>query len=152
MNKYPLSHNIKNKEETIIWTIHNNNNYPQNTIQQILKSSEKNNIYKKRKWTTFTFFGPEIRTITKLFKNTEVGISYITKKQHQTLLRINENRNDKYNLSGVYQLQCADCPLKYIGQTGRIFEIRFKEHIRNIKNNGRIWFYSFLVRHTSQYY
>jgi hypothetical protein len=48
------------------------------------------------------------------------------------LLRINENRNQKYNLSEVYQLQCADCPL-----SGRIFKIRFKEHIRDTKNNGQ---------------
>jgi hypothetical protein len=29
------------------------------------------------------------------------------------------------------------CPLKYIGKTGRIFKIRFKEHIRDTKNNGQ---------------
>jgi hypothetical protein len=29
------------------------------------------------------------------------------------------------------------CPLKYVGQTGRTFKTRFKEHIRNIKNNGQ---------------
>jgi hypothetical protein len=116
MNKYPLSYNNKNKEESIIRTILNNNNYPQNTIQRIPKPSEKNNI-QKRKWTTFTYFRPEVKTITKLFKNTEVGISYITKNNIKHLLRINENRNDKYNLSGVYQLQCAECPLKFIGQT-----------------------------------
>jgi hypothetical protein len=97
MNIYPLSYNIRNKEETIIRTIFNNNNYPQNTIQQIIKPSEKNT--QKRKWTTFTFFGPEIRTITKLFKNTEVGIPYITKNNIKHLLRINENRNEKYNLT-----------------------------------------------------
>jgi hypothetical protein len=73
------------------------------------RQSEKNNI-QKRKWTTFKYFGPEIRTITKLVKNTEVGISYITKNNIKHLLRINENRNDKYNISGVYQLQCAECP------------------------------------------
>jgi hypothetical protein len=88
-NKYPLSHNSKNKEETIIRTILNNNNYPQNTIQEILKPSEKNNT--KRKCTIFTFFRPEIRTITKLYKNTEVGILYITKNNIKHLLRINEN-------------------------------------------------------------
>jgi hypothetical protein len=33
-------------------------------------------------------------------------------------------------------MQCADCLKKYIGQTGRIFQTRFKEHIRDIKNNG----------------
>jgi hypothetical protein len=88
-------------------------------MQQILKPSIKNNT-QKRKWTTFTFFGPEIRTVTKLrvFKNTEVGISYRTKNNIKRLLKTNENKNDKYNLSGVYELHCADCPLKYIGQTG----------------------------------
>jgi hypothetical protein len=24
---------------------------------------------------------------------------------------------DKYNRSGIYQMKCLDCPLKYIGQT-----------------------------------
>jgi predicted GIY-YIG superfamily endonuclease len=42
-----------------------------------------------------------------------------------------------YNQSGVYQLQCTDCPKKYIGQTARTFETRFKEHIRDIRNNGQ---------------
>jgi hypothetical protein len=51
-------------------------------------------------------------------------------------LRIKENKG-KYNLSGVYQLQRTDCPKKYVGQTGRTFETRFKEHIRDIRNNGQ---------------
>jgi hypothetical protein len=66
------------------------------------KNPPRRIIYKKRKWTTFTYFGPGIRGITKLFKNTDVGISYITKNNIKHLLRISENRNDKYNLSGVY--------------------------------------------------
>jgi hypothetical protein len=32
-------------------------------------------------------------------------------------------------------LQCNECPKRYIGQTGRTFEIRYKEHIRDIENN-----------------
>jgi hypothetical protein len=36
----------------------------------------------------------------------------------------------------MYQMKCQDCPLKYIGQTGRIFNIRYKGHIRAIKNNN----------------
>jgi hypothetical protein len=34
------------------------------------------------------------------------------------LLRIKENNNGKYNENGIYQLQCADCPQKYVGQRG----------------------------------
>jgi hypothetical protein len=55
-------------------------------------------------------------------------------KQH---LRIKQRTTDKYNLCGVYQLNCGDCELKYIGQTGRTFHTKYKEHIREIKTNGQ---------------
>jgi hypothetical protein len=38
--------------------------------------------------------------------------------------------------NGVYQVKCMDCPLKYAGQTGRIFYSRYKEHIQTIRNNN----------------
>jgi hypothetical protein len=31
---------------------------------------------------------------------------------------------------------CLDCTLKYTGQTGRTFNIRYKEHIQAIRNNN----------------
>jgi hypothetical protein len=40
-----------------------------------------------------------------------------------------------YNQSGIYQLQCNECPLKYIGQTGHTFRERYKEHINAIRFN-----------------
>jgi hypothetical protein len=40
---------------------------------------------------------------------------------------------DKYNNSGIYQMKCLDCPLKYIGQNGRTFNQRYKEHIQTIR-------------------
>jgi hypothetical protein len=33
-------------------------------------------------------------------------------------------------------MKCLDCPLKYIGQTGKTFDIRYKEHIHAIRNNN----------------
>jgi hypothetical protein len=42
---------------------------------------------------------------------------------------------DKYSNSGIYQMKCLDCPRKYIGQTGRTFSQRYKEHIQAIRNN-----------------
>jgi hypothetical protein len=36
-------------------------------------------------------------------------------------------QKDKYNESGIYQMKCLDCPIKYIGQTGRAFSNRYKE-------------------------
>jgi hypothetical protein len=36
----------------------------------------------------------------------------------------------------MYQMRCMDWPLKYIGQTGRTFKTRYKEHIQAIRNNN----------------
>jgi hypothetical protein len=35
----------------------------------------------------------------------------------------------------VYKIKCTDCGGAYIGQTGRKFRVRFKEHIRDIRSN-----------------
>jgi hypothetical protein len=37
-------------------------------------------------------------------------------------------------------MKCLDCPLRYIGQTGRTFSIRYKEHIHAIRNNSNFGF------------
>jgi hypothetical protein len=76
---------------------------------------------------------PNYSRILKLLSHIYIYI-YINNFKH--LLKINYNRIEKCNLSGFYQLQCADCRLKYTGQTGRTFKIRFKEHVRDIRNNG----------------
>jgi hypothetical protein len=33
-------------------------------------------------------------------------------------------------------MKCLDYPLKYIGQTGRTFKVRYKEHIHAIRSNS----------------
>ena len=35
----------------------------------------------------------------------------------------------------IYKITCKDCSWSYIGETGRCFETRKKEHIRNVKQN-----------------
>jgi hypothetical protein len=70
--------------------------------------------------------GNEVRTITKLFQNTEISIAYKTKNTIQHHLQSKENNDpDKYDHSGVYETSCRNCNLKYVGQTGRIFRIRY---------------------------
>ena len=36
---------------------------------------------------------------------------------------------NKINSSGIYRLQCKTCNKSYVGQTGKTFEIRHREHI-----------------------
>jgi hypothetical protein len=41
------------------------------------------------------------------------------------------------NKCGIYQLTCPNFNMKYIGQTGRPFHVRFKEHFHDLKyKNG----------------
>jgi hypothetical protein len=35
----------------------------------------------------------------------------------------------------IYQLQCGECPLRYIGQTGCIFRTRYRLHVNAIRTN-----------------
>ena len=37
----------------------------------------------------------------------------------------------------IYKIYCADCPWSYVGETGRSFETRRKEHMRNVKSYAR---------------
>jgi hypothetical protein len=83
----------------------------------------------KQKWVTFTYIGSQTRTITKLFKNTDLRIAYRTNNRIQNYLQSKNRDPDKYNHSGIYELKCNNCQLKYIGQTGRNFRTRYREHI-----------------------
>jgi hypothetical protein len=95
----------------------------------------------KENWITFTCTGKETRVITKLFKNnTNLRIAYKVNNKREKNLYFWEKQNklDKYKQSGVYQLKCLDCNKYYIGQTGRNFKQRYKEHINDIRQR-KIW-------------
>jgi hypothetical protein len=49
-------------------------------------------------------------------------------------------------------MKCMDCPLKYIGQTGRTFKARYKEHIQAIRNNNSNSGYSKHILNTEHTY
>ena len=36
--------------------------------------------------------------------------------------------------SVIYNIPCSDCPWSYVGETGRSFQTRKKEHSRNVKS------------------
>jgi hypothetical protein len=49
-------------------------------------------------------------------------------------------------------MKCLDCPLKYIGQTGRTFHTRYKEHIHAVRNNNSNSGYSNHILNTGHKY
>jgi hypothetical protein len=54
-------------------------------------------------------------------------------------LRSKTNKNSK---SGIYQMKYLDFPLKYIEQTGKIFNTGYKEHILAVISNNNSSGYS----------
>jgi hypothetical protein len=139
MNTYPISTNNKLQESQHIETILINNDYPQHTH---ISNKKKQNITQqqtlqqnKEKWATFTYIGKETRTIAKLFRNAHTKIAYRTTNTIQKHL-CEKTHDNVYNKSGVYQLKCGGCPKKYVGQTGRNFQTRYKEHIHAIRSNN----------------
>jgi hypothetical protein len=96
---------------------------------------EKDINHNQTKWANFTYIGKETKFITKLFKDFNVNISYLTRKTIENFLNIHKTKHDLYDESGVYELKCQNCPGCYIRQTGRNFKTRYKEHIQDTKNN-----------------
>jgi hypothetical protein len=109
-----------------------NINFTITTITQIIY---KEQTRQKTKWATFMYCGKEVRQITKLFKDTQLKIAFRTRNMINNILKHHES-TEKYNNRGIYRMKCLGCPLKYIGQTGRTFNIRYKEHIQAIRNNN----------------
>ena len=86
--------------------------------------------------TNFTYLSPLIRTITKLFKHTNLQITYkITNTIQQLLQHTPRQHRIEHEKSGIYKLTCNTCRLSYIGQTNRTLQQRYKEYTRYIKYN-----------------
>jgi len=90
----------------------------------------------KQNRTTFTYVGKETFYITNLFRKTELKIAFRTTNTIGKLLSHKNPNPNKFSLLGVYELTCPDCNKAYVGQTGRHFATRFKEHEKAFQNNS----------------
>ena len=71
-------------------------------------------------------FIPELEVVKTVNKDLDVNIAYkYTSTIKSTLVR---NKNFVDCTAGVYKIDCKDCDLAYIGETGRNLETRVKEH------------------------
>ena len=64
-------------------------------------------------------------------------------------IKLDKDNVDKFEKSdAVYKVNCADCKMSYIGQTGRQLRLRINEHKRSVKNGNTT---SALAEHTNLY-
>jgi hypothetical protein len=69
-----------------------------------------------------------------LFKNTVLKVAYTTNNNLGKVLEMQKTaKPSKFERNGVYQLTCPTCHKKYVGQNGRPFHVRFREHYRDYK-------------------
>jgi len=108
---------------------------------QITPQRDKQADTATQKWASFTYTGKETTFITNLFKKAGLRTALRTNNNIQKLLMQKHEVLDKYTHSGAYKLTCLDCNKAHMGQTGRSFTERYKEHKNAFKTNS----------HTSNY-
>jgi hypothetical protein len=116
LNTYPISEDAKETELNIIKTHY---------ITTIMKTVSLTKTEHRHQPTTpnnkmghFHISGKGTRIITKLFKDTQIKIAFRTQNTIQNVVK-HHPRTDKCSISGIYQMKCLDCPLKYTGRTDK---------------------------------
>ena len=124
----PFTEQAKQQEWNIMCTIARNNGFQLQIIHNLRRKKNPLTQTQLKKWITFTYFSPCTHKVTNLFKNTDLNVSFRTCNTiyNQLCDRIPLN---KINSSGIHILQCKTCNKSYVGQTGRLIEIRLRECI-----------------------
>jgi hypothetical protein len=115
VHTYPLSKHAKDTEPNTIKTILQNNQYKLTDIQQKPKiNTDPQEKHDNKKWDIFTYAGREIKTISKVPEDANTNIAYKTRNTIEHILRtkLSTATDNIYNDSGIYQLNCLECPKK----------------------------------------
>jgi hypothetical protein len=104
-------------------------------IRDILKLKMPQMRYLRQHWS--------LRKITKLFENTNIGISLKTTNILHQLTKPKQTSNmQELDKNGIYKLTCNTCQMAYIGQTSRNLGQRYQEHTRYIRHNNPLLAYA----------
>jgi hypothetical protein len=136
LDNYHLPPDRRQNEDNLIQQILQNNGYSTSARPPTRNSNKQEPTSEKTLWARFSYCGRETRAITKAFKNTKIKVTYSTKNTLKKLLMENHYlpKKSKCEKSGIYQITCPTCNMKYTGQTGRSFNTRFRGHLRDFKN------------------
>jgi len=137
----PVSQASRNKEWATIITMAKNIGFPENIIRNLrtkraLKKQNHESTTNEldQKWVPFAYFGPAMRRITNLFKDSTIKIAFKTTNSiNKQLPKCPYNIQ---NPSGIYELKCNTFNKIYVGQPGSAIDIRYKEHIRYVRTNN----------------
>jgi len=78
----------------------------------------------------YIYHNSKTHKIASSVRKLKYNIAYKTNNTLKKHLSHKKTPTNKYTQTGIYKLTCNDCPCFYIGQTGRSFSTRFKEHTK----------------------
>lgn len=138
----PLDRSEFNSELNLIKRIAKNNSFPPNLINKIYykhlnKSLNKNLLTRDKplfKFYSLPFWGSLSYKLKNIFKPFNINISFKTQHSLKKYLCNSKDRIPITDRPGVYSITCSTegCGAVYVGQTGRKFSIRLKEHSNEI--------------------
>jgi len=90
-----------------------NINYEASTLSKYSKEKKQKQDIRKGKWAKFTYTRKETKFITKLFKNTDVKVTFTADNTIERRLATRHGTDqNKYEKTGIYHLTCPDCKMK----------------------------------------
>ncbi len=109
-----------------------------NTKTKETKRTHKDGEKKTKGMVVIPYVKGLSETVQRIFRRHNISTAM---KPHTTLRNILVNpkdRRDKMDTSDcVYQIPCDNCNKVYIGETGRNFGYRLKEHQKDVNNNSK---------------
>ena len=83
---------------------------------------------KNTRWRCFTFHDNNIAEIERIFRGRDVGCAFKTKATLLNILEKKVTHKDQLEKSGVYRINCDECELFYLGESGRCIRVRMNKH------------------------
>ena len=129
LNNIPLDEKDYKDELNTIKYLAETNRYNRTIVNKPLHKTQNKQQTKteNNKFITLTYINKQTEKITNKFKKAGYRIAYkTTNKTEHTLSK----HKKKFDLPGVYKLNCSNCNKFYIGQTGHSFKQRYIEHTK----------------------
>ena len=109
---------------------------PEELVSMFFKWAEPSDTHKG--FACLPYISGLTEPLTRLLPNNEIRVvNKPLKPLQQELLSPKPRQPSDLQCNVVYKISCKDCPWNYIGETGRCFETRRKEHQRNLKNYAK---------------
>lgn len=155
----PLSTEDYKQELLTIKHIAVANGYRCSMIDKLISKHKRNNNNNtenpniEMKYSAADFGTILNHTLRNEMAKNNVTVSFRTNNKLGSILKERKNNKvKKEDKTGVYQINCDNCPKYYIGQTTRSFKKRFKEHIpASSSNNSKSSFANHLINENHNY-